>query len=545
MKSKAALVACVIGFLFGPARANAQVQALVDDLPVLARGQREQSKGKTSTSLGPSPGAGGSVMRSKPTAGVALLRGQPSPGAPASNTAIARRDVLSAAARPAATGYVPPEPQPVNVLPGKSPERLAATFDQLELPTGDEIGPETGLSLQMALDLVVQQNGDLGAKFHEISQAQADILTASLRANPIVFASADGVPYGSYSPARPGTNGYGVTVVQPIDVSGARKARMDVAQKAKCVLEAQYQDAVRLQIDSCYTAFVDVLAAREAVRYARASVVSLDTVLKTTQELYRKGKQPDIEVDRAQTQRDSAEVGLDEAIAAYEQAKESLALLINIPADNMETFEVRGGLRGEDLDQPLPSLQELIEIAIRERPDLNAFRLGVHRAEADVRLARAEAMPEVFVLATPFGFQNNGPIGGQNATSWGAGVMASVPIFNRNQGNIQRAQTNVSQTHVELCTLERQAVSEVRRARSEYDSTEKAVQRVEKQLLPHARHWRDDKFRLFSEGKEDTLSYLSAQRDYLEVVRQYRDTAARHRRAMLKLNTVVGRRILP
>ena len=34
------------------------------------------------------------------------------------------------------------------------------------------------------------------------------------------------------------------------------------------MLEAQYQDAVRLEIDNLYTAFVDVLDARETVRYA-------------------------------------------------------------------------------------------------------------------------------------------------------------------------------------------------------------------------------------------------------------------------------------
>ena len=48
------------------------------------------------------------------------------------------------------------------------------------------------------------------------------------------------------------------------------------------MLEAQYQDAVRVEIDNLYTAFVNVLGERETVRYAEASVAGLRGVLSTT-----------------------------------------------------------------------------------------------------------------------------------------------------------------------------------------------------------------------------------------------------------------------
>jgi len=41
------------------------------------------------------------------------------------------------------------------------------------------------------------------------------------------------------------------------------------------------------------------------------------------------------------------------------------------------------------------------------------------------------------------------------------------------------------------------------------------------------------------------MAYLDAQREYNEFVRQYRDTLIRRRRAILKLNTVVGQRLFP
>ena len=136
----------------------------------------------------------------------------------------------------------------------------------------------------MAIDRLVHVSYNLRTKFQEIPQAQADILSAGLRANPLLFFSGNNVPYGNYSPQRPGNTGYGITWVQPLDVNQKRRARLDVAQRAKLVLQAQYQDAVRLEIDNLYTAFVDVLNARETVRSVEASLSVLDRILKSIEE---------------------------------------------------------------------------------------------------------------------------------------------------------------------------------------------------------------------------------------------------------------------
>jgi outer membrane protein, heavy metal efflux system len=56
---------------------------------------------------------------------------------------------------------------------------------------------------------------------------------------------------------------------------------------------------------------------------------------------------------------------------------------------------------------------------------------------------------------------------------------------------------------------------------------------------------RDEVYRLKEAGAKSVLDYLNAQLDYNQTVKQYLDTAVRHRRSMLSLNTVVGRRIMP
>src|SRR5262249_49773576 len=184
-------------------------------------------------------------------------------------------------------------------------------------------------------------------------------------------------------------------------------------------------------------------------------------------------------------------------------------------------------------------------LALGSRPDIVSYRLGVRRARADVALQRAERFPDVFLLYTPYAFRNNAPEGRESATSWSIGAMVSLPIFNRNQGNILRAEQNVRQTQIELSGLEKQVLSEVERASLEYVSTQRAVQRLDGTTLPRARRLRDQRYSLYAQGQENIITYLSAQRDYNDVVRQYRDTLIRHRRSMLRLNTAVGQRVLP
>src|SRR5438874_172455 len=81
--------------------------------------------------------------------------------------------------------------------------------------------------------------------------AEADILTASLRANPLFYADSQLIPYGSYSTQRTGGPLQSdINITYPLDVIHKRQARTIVARGAKPVLEAQYQDVVRLQIDN-------------------------------------------------------------------------------------------------------------------------------------------------------------------------------------------------------------------------------------------------------------------------------------------------------
>ncbi len=107
-------------------------------------------------------------------------------------------------------------------------------------------------------------------------------------ANPILYADSQLVPYGSFNKERPGgPTQYDLNISHPIDYSRKRQARTIYAELSLRVMEQQYQDAVRRGIGDLYLAYVDVLAARRTVRYARVNAQGTDEFLRNTEVLYR------------------------------------------------------------------------------------------------------------------------------------------------------------------------------------------------------------------------------------------------------------------
>src|SRR5262249_7829908 len=196
--------------------------------------------------------------------------------------------------------------------------------------------------------------------------------------------------------------------------------------------------------------------------------------------------------------------------------------------------------------QPLPTTREdLVNKALAARPDLAATKLGLRRAQADLRLARANGYPDVYLLYQPYTFQNNTYLGVPSAYSWTLGVTATVPLYNRNQGNVIRAKFNITQSQIQIESAQRGVIRDVLDAAQELEQSLFAVSQFRNQIIPASTDILEKAMERLRGGDISMLDYLDAQQDFNEMVRQYRDAMIRHRRAILDLNTAVGERVLP
>jgi len=523
----------VVAFGALAVRAGAQAPTVDTSVPALP--------GSSTSLLGPLPGAGGGSFGNLPGAG-GILGGRAGVGTPRGVPTTVTRPGSGPGPTEMQMAITSPQPQPVG--PVSSP--FSGT---LEIPSGPEDdGPPDGLTLDRAIDITLERSLDLRSKFYEIPMATADILQANLRSNPVFYQDGQLLQYkGSstqFTRAAPGgPSQVDTNVTYPLDVSHKRQARTVVARRAERILEAQYQDAVRNRIDDVYGAYVTALGARQTVRYSLKSVDGYDRFVSLTRQLHERGQVPLADLNLAENKLRIARLGSRDAQASFRKAKLALGSFMNLKLDEIATLELRGTVR--DLAPPPPPVAELQKIALAERPDIAAFRLGISYAESAVRLAKANAFSDVYLLWQPYTLQDNIPYGLKSQVSWALGLTVPIPIYNRNQGGIARAKINVTQSEVQLSDNERQLLIDVETAAQEYEVSRALVEELRDHVIPDATKVRDAAFRLWQGGETSMLNYLQAQLDYNDVVKQYVDTAVRHRQSMLSLNTTVGRRILP
>ena len=277
------------------------------------------------------------------------------------------------------------------------------------------------------------------------------------------------------------------------------------------------------------------------LRFSQTYLDGTRTILGRLEKQLKGGETAAPAVELVRNQLMTAELQVREATQALAKTQLAVALILNLPLDKAETIQPRDAYR--DLRE-LPSPQPIyIDTAWKIRPDLLAIRLGVKRAEADIVLAKANRYPDAYLLYQPYTFQNNTYLGVPSAYSWTLGITASMPVFNRNQGNIARAKLNLNQTALQSKSLERQVVVNVINAIREFELSRLAVIQTEKDILPRATNIRDSTYRRWTRGDASTVDLITAQKDLNDVGRGYRDSLIRHRRAMFDLNTAVGVRL--
>ena len=134
-----------------------------------------------------------------------------------------------------------------------------------------------------------------------------------------------------------------------------------------------------------------------------------------------------------------------------------------------------------------------------------SLRLGVHRAEADVKLARANAYSDVYVLWQPYTFQDNSPYGLKSQYLVGPWVRdRAAADLQPQSGGISRAKINrVTQTELQLGDVENAGPDRRRGGRPGISGDASGGRRAVAAYPPRRpRQVRDNALKLYREGAE-------------------------------------------
>lgn len=398
-------------------------------------------------------------------------------------------------------------------------------------------GQSVKLTLQEAGQRFAACNLELIAERYNIDIAEAGVIQARLFENPVI--SLEQNVYnrlnGKYFDF--GKEGEAVVEIeQVIYLAGQRNKQVRLEKINKEIAEYQFEEVMRTLRQELNEKFVEVYFLSKSIAIYEKEVNSLQVLLGGMKIQQEKGNISLMEISRLESMLFSLRKEKNERENDLLTTRGELNLLLNLPEDTQVQLSLDEEVL-QQLDLSQLSFADLKAI-INERPDQKIARSTVNASRANLKLQKSMAFPEFSVKG------NYDRVGNFINDYFAIGVSLSVPIFNRNQGNIKAARFSIQQAGVQQEYAANRADMELFTA---YTSLEKATQLYQSTNMDLERNF--EKLitgvnENFTRKNISLLEFIDYYDSYKETCIQLYEIKKNVFLAMENLNTVVGQNVL-
>ena len=409
-----------------------------------------------------------------------------------------------------------------------------AAFAQPALP------PATvTLSIDDAVREAVDRNLDLVAEKFNLSVADARIITAKLRPNPVLSIGGDhldllGTGYNALNQAGPSE--YSVRTDFLLERGQKRASRIAVAEGGRAVVELQLLNSVRTLILDVQNAYVEALQAKENLALAQDNLKAFGDIVEVNRKRVGSGDMAEVELFRTELAQLQYESAVRQATLKLRTARVRLQRLVG-RTNTGALIEVTGQLRKDA--QPVDPA-ELVKTALESRPDLRSAQRDQARSVADLRLQLAQSKID-YTVGTEYRRQQ-GLAGRGN--SIGVFLSTGIPVFNKNQGEIERAKQEQRQIEARIRALIATIQTDVETAFLQYSNARTALDRLESTMLGKARDVRQITDFSYRRGEATLVELLDAQRAYNETIQSYNEARAEFARSLYLIDSASGKAVI-
>lgn len=415
------------------------------------------------------------------------------------------------------------------------------------------------LTLEAAVATALSRNPNLETLRREIAAAEGRTKQAGLWPNPVIEAGIEGLTPGGDGPSQdtaalenlvaitdialgqpglwlpsraesdsPDQQQRILAISQTLPISGA-PAKARAAERIETArLRAEY-GALTLDIRAdVRAAFSQVLKEQQTVQALQKLAETLEQTLQLARSQQEAGEIAEMEVIKAEANFERFSMDRDTASKELEAARAHLALLLGQPDHPLPACE---GALDEALE---PINWDLIQQALGSHPREEAWRLRVEKAEADLRTARAERIPD---LDLSIGYRRYDYT---DQDTWDIKAGVEIPLFNRNQGNILAARENIAREE-SIVAAERNAVlADFRSIRSAYETHAKRAGVFKERVLPKMEESLAITQAAFGAGDISMLEVLDAHRSLSEARLAYLEELAAIQTSIARVERLAG-----
>lgn len=388
--------------------------------------------------------------------------------------------------------------------------------------------PASGeLTLAQAIELSLRRHPELIASGYELSAAQARILQAGVRPNPEL-----GLEFENFAGGGE-VGGVGalettLSLSQVVELGGKRGLRVSVAEGDLDLISIE-QRARQLDVLAAVTQrFIDVVAAQERARFAEQAVQLAQQTLEAIATRVEAARSPEAERSRAR-------IALTRAQIEQAQARSELSAARYALAASWGDAEPKFGDAQANLFSfpSSASFQSLLE-RLERNPDFVRFASEARLRDAELRLARAQARPDITFSLGVRRLEES------NDTALVGGFSIPLPVSDRNRGAIREARVRRAQSDAERNAAFTRARAGLFGLYQEISAARLRSETLRSEAVPQAQTALEQTQYGYDRGRFSYLELVTAQEELLALQEAAIDAAADHHRLLAEIERLTS-----
>jgi len=242
---------------------------------------------------------------------------------------------------------------------------------------------------------------------------------------------------------------------------GAREATIEAALEGLIAANWEHDQAVLDAVLGVAQAYYDLVGALRQVEESERSVADAAASVRAANARMREKIGTAYDSLQAQTTLAQIQIDLEGYRGQVEIARGQLSTAVGLPAS---TRLVTGATRTRpDLDRAMGGVDEMIEVARRNRPDLGAAWADLRASEAEVWAATAAMLPSFSAAGNVQRLTVESDLPTERGWPYTVGVTVSLPLFTgfENVNKLREAKENVEAARATAVGAEQTAIEEV------------------------------------------------------------------------------------
>lgn len=380
--------------------------------------------------------------------------------------------------------------------------------------------PPKLLRLEVALGLAMGANPEISVALREQEATEGARIQAGVRHNPYISSE--------IQDTRSDTQKITLQFNQEIELGNKRESRLALADILHTKATAEL-DALKATIHAnTVNAFYEVLVAQERLALSKSSFEVANAAVNAATKRVNAGKSSPVEETKSNIAASSAKIELNQSNSQLNSARKRLSALWGNP------FPVFEQAYGDVENIPLvPSFENLLAL-LENAPAIGIANLEVSARGGSTKLARSQSTPNITISA---GIVHNQELGLNQAI---VGLSAPIPVFDRNQGNVQEAVSLEYKAQDELIALKTQLATKLAGEHERLSVARLSAISLREEILPGAQNAFEAANKGFNAGKFNFLDVLDAQRTLFQAKSQYIQVLLDAHQAIAEIESILG-----